>query len=168
MAKITYNPPEGEAESVTWAGKTFKKGEAVEVDEKTEQGRGMLMKAQNNRFFEAAEPKDKQQAQVIGGFKDANSNQEFDLIRKPAAPVYGAGPAGAAEIVKPSRATQGSVAIETSRPLGDMAENPAFEETYGAKPADFAKGDYEGAPEYKGPQGTEAKPRGRPPGSGKK
>jgi hypothetical protein len=164
MPKVTYKAPPGDAESITWRGKTFKNGEGVDVDDPA-----MLAKAQNNPYFEVSggdKKGEQQQAPVLGNYQDAYTGQTFDLIKKPAGPTYGGGGGGPAEIAKPSSATQGSVAVEASRPrLG--TESTQFEEVYGVKQEDFAKGDYEGAPEYKGPQGTEGsgKPRGRPPGS---
>jgi hypothetical protein len=64
---------------------------------------------------------------------------------------------GPAEISKPSSATQGSVAIESSRPLATGGTNPKFRETFGVTQEELAKGDYEGAPEPKGPEGTVGK-----------
>jgi hypothetical protein len=165
MPKVTYKAPPGDAETLKWGGQEFKNGEAVDV-----KNPAILQKAQNNPYFEVsgAEKGEKQDAVVVGDFKDANSNQEYNLIRKPAQNLYGSGP-GPAEIAKPSSATQGSIAVEAVRPIIGP-QSSRFEDDYGVKQEDFAKGDYEGAPEFKGPEGTvgSAKHRGRPPGSGKK
>jgi hypothetical protein len=166
MPKVTYKAPPGDAESVTWRGKTFKNGEGVDIDDPA-----MLAKAQGNPYFEVAggdKKGEQQQAPVLGNYQDAYTGQTFDLIKKPAPPTYGAGGSGPADIAKPSSATQGSVAVEASRSVTTApGENPAFEEIYGAKQSEVATGEYEGAPEYKGPEGTvgSGKPRGRPPGS---
>ena len=165
--KVTYKPGPGEPDSLQWGGKTFKAGEAVDVEDPR-----MLEKAKNNPYFETSggdKPKGEER-EVLGNYQDTYTGQEFDLVRKKSLYSYGPG-AGPAEIAKPSSATQGSTAIESSRPTGAMEENPAFEQNYGAKQSEFVTGEYEGAPKPTDvKQGTEgqSRPRGRPPGSGKK
>ena len=162
MAKVTYSPPEGEAQSVTWGGKKFEAGKAVDIDNPA-----MLAKAQNNPHFKVAGSKEEaRRAEVVGGYADANTGEEVELIRKPRNFNYGTLDTGLSGPVPPSAATQGSTAIEASRP--SMAPNPGnFEEVYGAPPDVVATGEYEGAPEYIGPEGTEgtSAKRGRPAGS---
>jgi hypothetical protein len=165
MPKVTYKAPPGDAESITWRGKTFKNGESVDVEDQA-----MLSKAQNNPYFEvsgADKKGEKQDAQVLGGYKDAYSNQEFDLIRKPAPPTYGGGGGGPAEIGKPSSATQGSTAIESARPTMST-DIEKFRQAYGGTPEEVAKGEAESQQEAGRSEGQEAPRRGRPPGSGKK
>jgi len=69
MAKVTYKPAPGDAAQVTWGGKTFEANKAVDVTDPL-----VLAKAKNNPFFEVQANKDEQQqAEVIGGYADANT-----------------------------------------------------------------------------------------------
>jgi hypothetical protein len=170
MAKVTYKAPPGDAESLKWGGQDFKNGEGVDVDENTPQGRAILSKAQHNPYFEVSggdKKGDKQEAPVLGGYKDAYTGQEFDLIRKPAPPTYGGGAAGPAEIGKPSSATQGSTAIESSR-VTTTTDNEKFRQAYGGTIEEVNKGEAESQSEAGRSEGQEPPKRGRPPGSGKK
>lgn len=150
MASVTYNPPADDAQSVTWGGKTFNAGEAVEVNDPL-----LLSKAKTNRFFEVSAGEDEQrQAEVIGGYADANTGDEVALVRTRRLPAYATGPAGPTGPVPPSAATQGSTAT-TAAALSGPATRDVFAETYGAPADQVATGEYEGAPQYKGPEGTE-------------
>jgi hypothetical protein len=165
MPKVTYKAPPGDAESVTWRGKTFKNGEGVDIDDPA-----MLAKAQNNPYFEVSggdKKGEQQQAPVLGNYQDAYTGQTFDLIKKPAPPTYGAGGGGPAEIGKPSSATQGSTAIESSRSILGPSES-RFREAYGGTIEEVNKGEAESQMEAGRSEGQEPPKRGRPPGSGKK
>jgi len=65
--------------------------------------------------------------------------------------------------VPPSAATQGSTATITAAQGGS-----AFEDAYGAPADQVATGEYEGAPQYKGPEGTEGAAAKRGPGRPRK
>jgi hypothetical protein len=166
MPSVTYKPQsEDDPKTVTWAGKTFKEGEAVEVSDQ------MAAKAKNNPWFEGSGGDPKVEAQVIGGYQDANSGDEIALIRKPGSGAIYAGTQAAGPATQtPSAATQGSIARDVVRPPAGL-EGRSFEDEFGVPEAEFQTGEYEGAPKWKGPEGTEGnmqpKPRGRPPGSGK-
>jgi hypothetical protein len=87
MASVTYNPPADDAQSVTWGGKTFNAGEAVEVNDPL-----LLSKAKTNRFFEVSAGEDEQrQAEVVGGYADANTGDEVALVRTRRLPAYATG-----------------------------------------------------------------------------
>lgn len=62
MAKITWlgEGPDGPQEN-TWAGKTFKVGEAVDIDDLW-----MIEKAQNNRFYSVTGAPQKQDSLALG------------------------------------------------------------------------------------------------------
>jgi hypothetical protein len=159
MPKITYKPGPGEPNEITWGNQKFKAGEGVDVDNPV-----MLQKAQTNPYFEVSGADKKgegqrQQGDVIGGYRDAFTGQDVDLVRRQSLYGYGHGSSAPAEIGKPSAATQGSVAVEASRPVTGpaSADNPRFRETFGVSAAELATGEYEGAPEYKGPEGTVGK-----------
>jgi hypothetical protein len=158
MGSLTYNPGPGDPQEVTAYGKRFKAGEAVEVNDPL-----ALAKARNNPWFEGGEDA-QPEAEVVGGYQDANTGDEVRLVRRRRLPAYGTPDLGPQGPVPPSPATQGSTAAgdaPSTRPVP-----PAnFEEVFGAPREQFVTGDYEGAPEYKGPEGTEGAPprRGRPP-----
>jgi hypothetical protein len=165
MPRVTYKAPPGDAETLRWAGKEFKNGEGVDIDDPA-----ILAKAQGNPYFEVSggdKRGEKQDAQVLGNFKDANTNQEYNLIRKPAPPVYGSVDQGPATIGKPSSATQGSTAIESARPTLST-DTEKFRQAYGGTPEEVAKGEAESQMQAGRSEGQEPPKRGRPPGSGKK
>lgn len=162
MASITYKPAPGDAEQVTWAGLTLKAGESVETDNPA-----VLAKAKNNPFFEVSASKEEErQAEIVGGYADANTGEPVELVRLPRTISYGVTAAGPTGPVPPSRATQGSTAAGGA-PSTAPAAPDNFEEIYGAPQDQVATGEYEGAPQYKGPEGTEGgqSRRGRPPKS---
>jgi hypothetical protein len=51
MARVTYNDPEGTAETVTWHGRELKAGEAVDVED-TAENQAFLDAAEGNPFFQ--------------------------------------------------------------------------------------------------------------------
>lgn len=159
MAKVTYKPAPGDAAQVTWGGKTFEANKAVDVTDPL-----VLAKAKNNPFFEVQANKDEQQqAEVIGGYADANTGEEVALVRRPRRAGYATPDLGLTAPVPPSAATQGSTATITAAQGGS-----AFEDAYGAPADQVATGEYEGAPQYKGPEGTEGAAAKRGPGRPRK
>lgn len=162
MGNIVYKPGPEDPQETRAYGKTFKAGEAVEVNDPL-----ALRKADANPFFEVTglRGEDQKQMQVVGGFQDANSGDEVQLVRRPRLPAYGTPDAGLTGPVPPTPATQGSTAVIAAQQTGPNVRD-VFAETYGASMAEHASGEYEGAPQYKGPQGTEGPPKrgpGRPP-----
>lgn len=162
MGSITYKPGPEDPQETRVYGKSFKAGEPVEVNDPL-----ALSKAQNNRFFEVSGLKEQEprQMEVVGGFQDANSGDEVQLVRRPRLPAYGTPDAGLTGPVPPTPATQGSTALIAAQQTGPNVRD-VFAETYGAPMTEHASGEYEGAPQYKGPVGTEGQAKrgpGRPP-----
>jgi hypothetical protein len=155
MARVTYKPGLGDPASTSWGGHSFEANKAVEV-----KNPALLAKAQNNPFFEVSAAKEEQrQAEVIGGYADANTGDEVALVRTRRTMSYGVMPSGPTGPLPPSAATQGSTATRSDA-------DDTFEEVYGATREEIASGEYEGAPEPVGePVGTAAAAprRGRPP-----
>jgi hypothetical protein len=56
MARVTYNDPEGVAESVTWHGRELKAGEALDVED-TAENQAFLNAAEGNPYFDVADRK---------------------------------------------------------------------------------------------------------------
>lgn len=149
MAKVTYKPGPGDPAEVTWGGKKLQANKAVDIDNPA-----ILSKAQNNPFFEVSASKEEQrQAEVVGGYADANTGEEVSLIRKPRSMNFGATGGGATGPTPPSAATQGSTATLAATPRSST-DSSAFQEVYGGTVEEVARGEQEGAPEYKGPEGT--------------
>lgn len=159
MAKITYVPAEGESAKVRWGRYDFEANKAVEVNDP-----GIIAKARDNPQFKVTAAKEEtRQAEVVGGYTDANTGQPVELVRAPRAPVYGGGSGGPTGPTPPSAATQGSTATQAAAPR-TTTDSGEFEKVFGASVEEFRTGEYEGAPEYVGPEGTEgasAKPAGR-------
>lgn len=155
MAKVTYRPGDGDPASVTWGGKTFEANKSVEVDNPA-----MIAKAQGNPQFEVSgvTKEQQRQAEIVGGYADANTGEEVEIVRRPRTMPYGVTDGGPTGPTPPTAATQGSTATQA-----EAAGN--LEEVFGAPREELASGEYEGAPEYVGPQGTEGAKakRGRPP-----
>ena len=163
MAKVTYKPGPDDNAQVTWGGKVFEANKAVDVTDPL-----VLAKAKNNPFFEVQASKDEQQqAEVIGGYADANTGEEVALVRRPRRGGYATPDLGLTAPVPPSAATQGSTAAGPGPSTSPRAPDN-FEEIYGAPVAQVATGEYEGAPQYKGPEGTEGAPAKRGPGRPRK
>jgi hypothetical protein len=162
MAKVTYKPGPGDPASVTWGGKTFEANKSQTVEDPR-----MIQKAQGNRYFEVSgvTKEEQRQAEVVGGYKDANTGDDIALVRVPRTGYNFGAAAADTRPATPSTATQGSTAIEASRPITG-ATSTAFEETYGAPQDEFASGESEVSAEYVGPEGTEGvtAKRGRPAG----
>jgi hypothetical protein len=152
MAKITYVPAEGESAAVTWGGKRFEANKAVDVDNPA-----IIAKARNNPQFKVAgddKKQGKQQAEIAGTYTDANTGDEIELIRRSRNVYSGTGVPDVPRPAGPSTATQGSVALEAARPIPADPDS-RFREVFGASREEVASGEYEGAPEYIGPEGTE-------------
>lgn len=154
MASITYIPDPGDPAEVPWGRFRFPANKAVQVDDPA-----IIRKAQGNRFFKVSgvTTQEQQQAEVIGTMRDANTGRDVRLIAMPAAPVYGGGGGGAPTgPTPPTAATQGSAATLAAAPRTGGPDPDAFARNVGAEnAAELASGEYEGAPEYLGPEGTE-------------
>lgn len=150
MAKITYKPGPGGPSEVTWGGQTLQANKSVTIDNPA-----VIAKAQNNPYFEvSASKQETRQAEIVGGFADANTGEEVELVRKPRQFGYGLSGGGDTGPTPPSAATQGSSATLAATPRMST-DSSQFEEVYGAPQAEFASGEYDDAPEYIGPEGTE-------------